>query len=107
TALPDLARQLGRVVVVVGTNGKTTSSRLLARVIERLDREPLANRSGANMRQGVVAALVANADGRGRLRARGAPAVFEVDELALETVLPGLTAPAILATNLFRDQLDR
>lgn len=107
TALPDLARQLGRVAVVVGTNGKTTSSRLLVRVIERLDREPLANRSGANMRQGIVAALVADADGRGRLRARGAPAVFEVDELALETVLPGLTAPVILATNLFRDQLDR
>ena len=107
TVLPDLARQLGRVVVVVGTNGKTTSSRLLARVVERLDREPLANRSGANMRQGVVAALVGGADARGRLRTPGVPGVFEVDELALETLLPGLVAPVVLATNLFRDQLDR
>ena len=109
-ALATLAGQLGSTVVVVGTNGKTTTAALVERMLRRPGRRPIANRSGANMVQGIVTSLVRESDLHGRLRrsTEGAPdGVFEVDELALEHVLPALGPTVIVATNLFRDQLDR
>ena len=62
------------------------------------------------MRQGIVTTLVREADLHGRLRGdsgRSREAVLEVDEVALEQILPELGPSVIVATNLFRDQLDR
>jgi UDP-N-acetylmuramyl tripeptide synthase len=109
-ALATLAGQLGTTVLVVGTNGKTTTAGLIGEILRSGGREPVANRSGANMRQGLVTTLVRESDLGGRLRPdiEGPPdAVFEVDEATLEQVLPGLGPSVIVATNLFRDQLDR
>ena len=109
-AFAALAAQLRSTVLVVGTNGKTTTSGLIAEIVRAADGQPIANRSGANMRQGIVSSLVSAADLHGRLRhdGDGSPdAVFEVDELALERILPELGPSVIVATNLFRDQLDR
>jgi len=108
TILAGLAADLGPVVLVVGTNGKTTTARLTSRILGTIDgRRPIANRSGANLAQGLTSTLVAEAGRRGTLRSRGRTAVFEVDELALDAVLEALTPAAIVITNLFRDQLDR
>ena len=109
-ALATLAGQLGSTVVVVGTNGKTTTAALVEHMLRSPGRRPIANRSGANLVQGIATSLVRESDLRGRLRrpGEGAPdGVFEVDELALEQVLPALGPTVIIATNLFRDQLDR
>ena len=109
-ALTTLAGQLGSTVVVVGTNGKTTTAALVEHMLGGPGRRPIANRSGANMVQGIVTSLVRKSDLHGRLRQRGVGApdgVFEVDELALEHVLPAFGPTVIVATNLFRDQLDR
>lgn len=109
-ALLSLGGQLERTVVVVGTNGKTTTAGLIAHLIGHGGAQPIANRSGANLRQGLVTTLVGASDLHGRIghshdaRRDG---VFEVDELALEQVLPDLGPTVIVATNLFRDQLDR
>ncbi len=62
------------------------------------------------MRQGIISSLIRASDLHGRLRhgSDGRPnAVFEVDEAALGQVLPNLGPSIIVATNLFRDQLDR
>jgi UDP-N-acetylmuramyl tripeptide synthase len=109
-ALTTLAGQLRATVLVVGTNGKTTTSGLIAEIIRGTGREPIANRSGANMRQGIVTTLVRASDLHGRLRPDGEgrrDAVLEVDEMALGQILPELGPSVIVATNLFRDQLDR
>ena len=109
-AFAALADQLGATVLIVGTNGKTTTSGLIAEIVRGAGDRPIANRSGANMRQGIMSSLVGASDLRGRLRPhRDGPrdAVFEVDELALEQILPELGPSVIVATNLFRDQLDR
>jgi lipid II isoglutaminyl synthase (glutamine-hydrolysing) len=106
------ARELDHVVVVIGTNGKTTTARLISDALTGTGHDVVANRSGANMPQGVLSTLLAAAspvarrfpargEGHGRI------GVLEVDELALERVLPALPAPLIVVTNLFRDQLDR
>ncbi len=108
TILAGLAADLGRVILVVGTNGKTTTARLTARIMAGVDgRRPIANRSGANLRQGLTSTLVAEAKLHGGLRTPGRTAVFEVDELALPAVLEAVRPSVLVITNLFRDQLDR
>lgn len=86
-------------VVVVGTNGKTTVTNLLADVVEASGRSVLCNRTGANLDSGIASALL-----------QGKPSdwgVLECDELWLAKVLPDLRASYVLLLNLFRDQLDR
>jgi UDP-N-acetylmuramyl tripeptide synthase len=108
TILAGLSADLGPVILVVGTNGKTTTARLTARIVGAIDgRPPIANRSGANLRQGLTSTLVAEAALHGGLRTPGRTAVFEVDELALPAVLEAVRPAALVITNLFRDQLDR
>jgi lipid II isoglutaminyl synthase (glutamine-hydrolysing) len=102
-----IAGDLGPVVLVTGTNGKTSTARFLTQVLESSGREVIANRSGANLEQAVASALVASASMSGRLRHPGAGAVFEVDEAALSKVARRLPVSVIVMTNLFRDQLDR
>jgi UDP-N-acetylmuramyl tripeptide synthase len=104
----DLASQLGHVILVVGTNGKTTTARLTARIIAKAaGKPPVANRSGANLRQGIASSLVAEANLLGRLRHPGGSAVLEVDELAFGGLVDTVTPSVVVLLNLFRDQLDR
>jgi UDP-N-acetylmuramyl pentapeptide synthase len=66
----NLGRQLGGGrVIVTGTNGKTTTSRMLAEILRIAGRAPVHNRSGSNLMRGLAAALAgyAGADG-GRRR---------------------------------------
>ncbi|MBX5476747.1 MAG: DUF1727 domain-containing protein [Clostridia bacterium] len=105
---PRLMRRLGRqlrsCVVVTGTNGKTTTSVMLATIFR--SRGPCVNNaSGANLRQGLMNALISAADWRGRLRMDRA--VFEVDEATLPLVARDLPIDYVAVTNVFRDQLDR
>ncbi|MBI3748312.1 MAG: DUF1727 domain-containing protein [Chloroflexi bacterium] len=102
-----IARDLGPIVLISGTNGKTTTSHLLVQILERCGWEVVANRSGANLEQGVTAALVADAGLDGRLARPGAVGVFEVDEAALGTVAGNVHVSQLVLLNLFRDQLDR
>ena len=69
--LGHLAAQLpGGVAVVTGTNGKTTTSHMLAAILTRAGRRPLRNASGSNLSRGIAGALVARADWTGRLASR-------------------------------------
>ncbi len=86
-------------IVVVGTNGKTTVTNLLADVLEAAGERVTCNRTGANLGSGVATAL---------LHAKQADwGVFESDELWLAKMLPQLQATYVVLLNLFRDQLDR
>lgn len=86
-------------VVVVGTNGKTTVTNLLADVLEQAGQRVVCNRTGANLDSGVATAL---------LHAKACDwGVFETDELWLARILPHLRANYVVLLNLFRDQLDR
>ena len=93
------------IVVVTGTNGKTTTARMLEHAFSQGGRPVLANKSGANLLSGVTAELTANATWRGRPRTHYA--VIECDEGALKQVVPLIRPKVIVVTNLFRDQLDR
>ena len=86
-------------IMVVGTNGKTTVTNLLADVLEGSGARVVCNRTGANLDSGVSTAL---------LHAKEADwGVFESDELWLKKMTPQLKPTYVLLLNLFRDQLDR
>jgi UDP-N-acetylmuramyl tripeptide synthase len=92
-------------VIVAGTNGKTTTARLLAHIMQAIGRHPVHNRAGANLAAGIASALVEHADLWGR--PGGDIGIFEVDEATVPRVAPHLAPRAVVFTNLFRDQLDR
>jgi UDP-N-acetylmuramyl tripeptide synthase len=95
-------------VLVIGTNGKTTTARLIARILaDARGVTPITNPSGANLPQGIATSLVSAARLRAGARLPSAPAVLEVDEFALESVIADTHPDVIVATNLMRDQLDR
>ncbi len=87
-------------IMVVGTNGKTTVTNLLADALELSDQTVACNRTGANLDSGIASTL---------LQTKGVVdwGVFESDELWLVRSLPQIKANYVLLLNLFRDQLDR
>ena len=92
-------------VLVTATNGKTTTTRLIAQVLGAAGRRVVHNRSGANLANGVASALVRAAAPTGRLA--GDIGLFEVDEASLPEVAEALRPRLLAFGNLFRDQLDR
>ena len=93
------------VVVVTGTNGKTTTTKLLVTALEAAGTRVITNPTGSNLERGVATVLIERATMRGR--SRGEIAVFEVDEAALRTLAPRVRPRLVVVTNLARDQLDR
>jgi UDP-N-acetylmuramyl tripeptide synthase len=104
-----LARSLGGGrVLVTGTNGKTTTARMIADVLRAAGREPVHNRSGSNLMRGLTATLADAAALSGRIpRAAHRAGVFEVDEATVPLAAAALRPDVLVFTNLFRDQLDR
>jgi lipid II isoglutaminyl synthase (glutamine-hydrolysing) len=104
--LGKIARRLPRgVIVVAGTNGKTTVSRMLADILQAADYRVAHNRSGSNLVRGVASALASQADLRGSPRAD--IGVIESDEAAFPEIVRQVQPSIVLLNNLFRDQLDR
>ncbi|HTS99020.1 MAG TPA: MurT ligase domain-containing protein [Streptosporangiaceae bacterium] len=99
---PDLLRLLAagrQIVLVTGTNGKTTTTRLVTAALGALDGQIASNAFGANMPAGLASALG---------QAPHAPiGVLEVDERYLPAMI-GTTRPRVITLlNLSRDQMDR
>jgi lipid II isoglutaminyl synthase (glutamine-hydrolysing) len=92
-------------VVVTGSNGKTTTCRMLAALAHASGLKVTQNRAGSNLLQGVISAAVAGTDLLGRMDAQ--LLLLEVDEGAVRLVNPELGPDVFLVTNIFRDQLDR
>jgi UDP-N-acetylmuramyl tripeptide synthase len=114
TALhPDIVGELssqlpGGSIMVTGTNGKTTTSRMLATILSDSGYSALRNESGSNLTRGLAASLVRRATLFGNLAVtERSVGLFEVDEAALAEVLPLVRPQTLLLIDLFRDQLDR
>jgi UDP-N-acetylmuramyl tripeptide synthase len=104
-----LAGGLGQgSILVTGTNGKTTTSRLISEAAGAAGLSPLANASGSNLLRGIAATLTLATDAQGGIEdAANRLGVFEVDEAVVPAALRELRPRAAVFTNLFRDQLDR
>ncbi len=99
---PDLLKLLAadrQLVLVTGTNGKTTTTRLITAALSALGQEVASNAFGANMAAGLASALAS---------APTAPyAVLEVDERYLPAMIKATSPRAVVLLNLSRDQMDR
>lgn len=93
------------VILVTGTNGKTTSTMLIAAALEASGERVLSNATGSNLKRGITAALLSASSLRGRFQET--IGLFEVDEASLRLVAKDLDPTDIVVLNLFRDQLDR
>nr|WP_211173108.1 Mur ligase family protein [Brasilonema bromeliae] len=93
------------VILIAGTNGKTTTSLLLRTILERKGYRVAHNSTGANLENGLMTALLEDTNLVGGLDVDYA--ILEVDENILPKILAPIQPKIILCLNLFRDQLDR
>ncbi len=103
-----LPSALGRleqgIVIVSGTNGKTTTTKMLAALLAEKYRV-LTNDTGSNFVRGAITATCEHADWRGRIPAD--VAVFELDEAHAVRFVEVVKPQRVLLLNVMRDQLDR
>ncbi|MGI8419371.1 MAG: MurT ligase domain-containing protein [Candidatus Levyibacteriota bacterium] len=100
-----LSRSETKIIIVAGTNGKTTTSSLIATALKNNGKSVLQNDSGANLLNGIASTILLHTDDNGRLTQDFA--ILEVDENALPHVLNQVAPDYLVLLNLFRDQLDR
>lgn len=93
------------VVVISGTNGKTTTTKMVVALLEAHGLKVFTNRTGSNFTRGVAAALLGDIDLRGRLDAD--IAVLELDEAHAVKFVEVIPPTHSLILNVMRDQLDR
>lgn len=100
-----LAKLPEGVVVITGTNGKTTTTKIVTQLLQANGKKVLTNPTGSNLIRGIASSLAARATIFGSLDYD--LAILEVDE-AIARKLVGLVKPRwVLALNVSRDQLDR
>ena len=95
----------GPVVVVTGTNGKTSTANMISDMFEKAGKKVISNRKGDNLKEGIATTLLTNASLDGMVQADAI--VLECDELNIKYILPNIPVTALVVTNFFRDQLDR
>ena len=93
------------VVVISGTNGKTTTTKMVVELLESQGLKVFTNRTGSNFTRGVVAALLGDVDLKGHLHAD--IAVLELDEAHAVNFVNKIKPRYSLILNVMRDQLDR
>ncbi len=126
TVAPDIASSFARqlrkgCILIAGTNGKTTTSLMLTKILTQAGNRVVHNASGANLLNGVVSSFIGASDWIGNIDADYG--VFEVDENSLPLAISKIKNQkskiqiknqreedkrfVIVLLNLFRDQLDR
>jgi len=93
------------VVVISGTNGKTTTTKMVVELLQSQGLRVFTNRTGSNFTRGVAAALLGEVDTRGQLDAD--IAVLELDEAHARHFVEAIKPRYSLLLNVLRDQLDR
>jgi UDP-N-acetylmuramyl tripeptide synthase len=93
------------VVLISGTNGKTTTTKMVVELLEGQGLRVFTNRTGSNFTRGVAAALLGDVDMRGELNAD--IAVLELDEAYATHFVRSIQPRYSLFLNVMRDQLDR
>lgn len=107
---PDLITHLSSSiptkVIVTGTNGKTTTAKMLAHFAKMANLKVIRNATGSNLERGIASTLISQATIFGSIKNIDL-AIFELDEAAFNTVASKINPDLIVFLNIFRDQLDR
>lgn len=92
-------------IIITGTNGKTTTSRMIEQCLVEAGVSFFCNKSGANLLTGITNEFAQNSNIFGKCKKKYA--VIECDEAAFRHVSRYVDAKYIVVTNVFRDQVDR
>lgn len=92
-------------VLITGTNGKTTTAKMLVSILKENGRSVVYNPTGANLLNGIASALILDTNFWGHSRSE--IGVFETDEASFPHALKMYDPEVVVVLNLFRDQLDR
>lgn len=107
---PDLVEQLSqriqKNVVITGTNGKTTTAKMLAHFAKTSGLKVIRNHTGSNLERGIASALISNYSLYPKPYTLNL-GIWELDEAAFNTVAPKLNPSVVVMLNVSRDQLDR
>ncbi|MBI2596763.1 DUF1727 domain-containing protein [Candidatus Daviesbacteria bacterium] len=103
-----LIKKIPTNVVITGTNGKTTTARLIAHFARAHNLKVIRNHTGSNLERGIASTLIQNS----RLHLEGVNlnfdlGIWELDEAAFNLVAPKVKPDVVIFLNVFRDQLDR
>jgi len=93
------------VVVISGTNGKTTTTKMVVEMLESQGLKVFTNKTGSNFTRGIAAALLGEVNIKGNLNAD--IAVLELDEAHAVHFVDKIQPKYSLLLNVMRDQLDR
>ncbi|WP_010237192.1 Mur ligase family protein [Clostridium arbusti] len=94
-----------KVILVTGTNGKTTTTSMIYDMIKESNKKVITNNTGANLKPGIISCFI---DHFSFFNSQSDTyAVIEVDEANVKLITEHLIPEIIIITNLFRDQLDR
>jgi lipid II isoglutaminyl synthase (glutamine-hydrolysing) len=93
------------VVIITGTNGKTTTTKIVAELLEVNGKKVLTNSTGSNLTRGITASISRHAKISGKLDKD--IAVLELDEATARLLVKQVRPRWVLGLNVSRDQLDR
>lgn len=102
----SLKRVEKRIILVTGTNGKTTTTKMLVTALRGAGARVVTNTTGSNMTRGLIAALIEDMTYLGGLKPTNW-FVFEMDEAYAPIFTKDISPKGLLALNVLRDQLDR
>lgn len=105
--LKNLAATVDNVIVITGTNGKTTTSNLLASILKEAGHDIINNSEGNNLITGITSSFVVNAKSKNKMKKDFKYAVLEVDEANMPKVVAETNPKYMIVNNFFRDQLNR
>jgi UDP-N-acetylmuramyl tripeptide synthase len=105
TVYPDileiLSKKCSKIILVTGTNGKTTTNNLIYGIMTSAGYNVLANLKGANLITGIISAFLNAQENHYDI------GTFEVDEASFAKIVKYIQPNCIVVTNFSRDQLDR
>lgn len=105
---PDIIKHISKdlkVIMITGTNGKTTTTRIIGQILEENNIDYITNKSGANLVSGIITTLVDSVNLSGEIKYK--TALIEVDEAAFDIITNDIKPNILVVTNFFKDQLDR
>ena len=94
-----------KIILIAGTNGKTTTGKLVKTILERGKYRVFQNESGANLLNGIASSMLLHSSILCKIDYDFV--IFEVDENTLPLALKEFSPYYLILLNLFRDQLDR
>ncbi|HXH26931.1 MAG TPA: MurT ligase domain-containing protein [Candidatus Acidoferrum sp.] len=100
-----MSRSSAKKIIITGSNGKTTTARMISAIADAAGHKVGHNRTGSNLLQGVTSVAVNSASLFGKLDHD--VLIFEIDEATMPQAVPEIQPDVVVITNIFRDQLDR